>query len=108
MGPQTGVLGAIRRNLTSERAVQVHSFIWKTKWKRRSRTYPGQHDEAHPPAAGRCRDGDERRLHPLGTGQAQQEQLTMGFKEKHGRPTQTESRSPLIWTSRIIFNLVCT
>ncbi|KAK1989549.1 hypothetical protein LZ30DRAFT_3680 [Colletotrichum cereale] len=54
MGPQTGVLGAIRRNLTSERAVQMHSLIRKTEREGTGRTYPRQHDEVQPPVAEGC------------------------------------------------------
>ncbi|KAL0939319.1 uncharacterized protein CTRU02_205929 [Colletotrichum truncatum] len=108
MGPQTGVLGAIRRNLTSERAVQVHSLIRKKVWNRSSRTYPRQHHDVRLPEAERCQEGGERRLHPLGTGQAQQEQLKTGSENQQGRPIRQNPRNPLIWTSPIISNLVCT
>ncbi|KAK1994516.1 hypothetical protein LX36DRAFT_683634 [Colletotrichum falcatum] len=78
MGPQTGVLGATRRNLTSERAVQVHSLIRKME----------REGTAQLPAA----EGIAER----GGG---------GVRQQDGDADRTDSWSPLIWTSPIISNL---
>ncbi|EFQ29273.1 hypothetical protein CGRA01v4_04972 [Colletotrichum graminicola] len=108
MGPQTGVLGATRRNLTSERAVQVHSLIRKTEKEGTGRTYPRHHDEVRPPVAEVRQVGDERRLPSAGDRTSPAGIAESGLQRQDGDGDTTDPRSPLIWTSPIISNLVCT
>ncbi|KAK2058896.1 hypothetical protein LY76DRAFT_41497 [Colletotrichum caudatum] len=108
MGPQTGVLGATRRNLTSERAVRVHSLIRKTEREGTGRTCPRQHDEVRPPVAEGCQEGDERWTAPAGDRTSPAGIAESGLQRQDGDGDTTDSRSPLIWTSPIILNLVCT
>ncbi|KAK1966276.1 hypothetical protein LZ32DRAFT_71665 [Colletotrichum eremochloae] len=107
MGPRTGVLGATRRNLTSERAVQVHSLIRKTEREGTGRTYPRQHDEVQPRVAEGCQEETKDDCTRWGKDEPSRNSREWVPTARRRRRHNT-SRNPLIWTSPIISNLVCT